>query len=249
VKRGIDPRQFALVPLGGGGPVHATALARELGMRRIVVPLHPGVLSADGLLAAPVEHEASLAFNASLDSVSKEDLARAFGNLDAQCAELMRIEGLAPGSVVAHYYADVCYVGQSYHLEVPVSMSGETVAQVRRDFYAAHDRIYGHSVDGRVKFVNLRAVHQAMPHGRTGARPYPGDDGEAGKGTRRIHTGGRTAFVDARIYERSRIKPGTTFDGPAIVEQADTTTVVEAGWRAVVDPGGCLVLSALATGP
>lgn len=243
VKRGIDPRQFSLVPLGGGGPVHATALARELGMRRIVVPLRPGVLSADGLLAAPIEHESSIGFNAPLEDVTKEELARAYAELDAQCAELMRIEAVGPEAVHAQYYADVCYVGQSYHLEIPVSMQGDAVGRLRRDFYATHDRIYGHSVEGRVKFVNLRAVHQAMPSMVSARDTYTVNGGDAQKGTRRIYTGGPGGFVDVRVYERSRIRPGTTFEGPAIVEQTDTTTVIDAGWRTVVDPGGRLVLT------
>ena len=86
VKRGIDPRRFSLVPLGGGGPVHGTALARELGIRRVIVPLHPGVLSAAGLLAAPVEHEAATAFNIAAAEVTTDMLTRLYAELDARCS-------------------------------------------------------------------------------------------------------------------------------------------------------------------
>lgn len=242
VKRGIDPRRFSLVPLGGGGPVHATALARELGMRRVIVPLYPGVLSASGLLAAPVEHEAATAFHDPLDRASAKELLREFAELDRQCAELMQVEGIAPADVEVQYFADVCYVGQSYHLEIPLKLDGDVIARVRKDFYAAHDRIYGHSAEGPVQFVNLRSVHQAQASAVVD-RPYEPEAGDPRKAARPILTEKSGGFVEAQVYERRRIKPGVTFYGPAIVEQADTTTVIEPGWRAEVDGRGNLVLS------
>jgi len=229
--------------LGGGGPVHAAALARELGMRRVIVPLHPGVLSASGLLAAPVEHEAATAFHGLLDKATKAVLVREFSELDRQCAELMRVEGIAADAVDVQYYADVCYVGQSYHLEIPVSLDdGDVVARVRKDFFAAHDRIYGHSTEGAVKFVNLRTVHQARAS-TVADEAYVAEDGDPRKGARPILTEKSGGFVEAQVYERRRIKPGVTFYGPAIVEQADTTTVIEPGWRAEVDTRGNLVMT------
>lgn len=242
VKRGIDPRRFSLVPLGGGGPVHATALARELGMRRVIVPLYPGVLSASGLLAAPVEHEAATAFHDPLDRASAKELLREFAELDRQCVELMQVEGIAPADVEVQYFADVCYVGQSYHLEIPLKLDGDVIAQVRKDFYAAHDRIYGHSAEGPVQFVNLRSVHQAQASA-VADRPYEPEAGDPRKAARPILTEKSGGFVEAQVYERRRIKPGVTFYGPAIVEQADTTTVIEPGWRAEVDARGNLVLT------
>lgn len=243
VKRGIDPRGFSLVPLGGGGPVHATALARELGMSRIIVPLHPGVLSAEGLLAAPVEHEAAIAFNAPIAGVTKAMLAEAYAALDAHCAALMDTEQVPPESVTRAYLADVCYIGQSYHLEIPVDLRDESLEGLARDFYEAHDRIYGHSAQGPIKFVNLRAVHQAAAESESNTTRYEPAKGEARKGVRRILTAESDGFVDAQVYERSRIAPGTRFAGPAIVEQADTTAVVEPGWAAEVDAGGTLILT------
>jgi N-methylhydantoinase A/oxoprolinase/acetone carboxylase beta subunit len=242
VKRGIDPRRFSLVPLGGGGPVHATALARELGMRRVIVPSYPGVLSASGLLAAAVEHEAATAFHLALDRTSAAALEREFAALDHQCSELMRIEGIAPADVDRQYFADVCYVGQSHHLEVPLQLDAGVIAQAHRDFYAAHDRIYGHSAEGPVQFVNLRSVHRARASfWADGA--YKPEDGDPYKGARPILTEQSGGFVEARVYERRRIRPGFAFHGPAIVEQADTTTVIEPGWRAEVDGRGNLVLT------
>jgi N-methylhydantoinase A/oxoprolinase/acetone carboxylase beta subunit len=246
VKRGIDPRRFDLVPLGGGGPVHATALARELGMRRVIVPLNPGVLSASGLLAAPVEHQAAIALNAPVAQVTRERLARVYAELDARCDALMLTERVARERIECHYLADVCYVGQSYHLEVELDMRRDDVLErLARDFYAAHDRIYGHSTPGPIQFVNLRAVHQARPGEAAATADYAPASGAAIKGSRPILTAASGGFVQARVYERSRIAPGTRFEGPAIVEQSDTTTVVDCGWLAEIDSGGNLILCAM----
>lgn len=243
VKRGIDPRRFSLIPLGGGGPVHAAALARELGMRRVIVPLCPGVLSASGLLAAPVEHEAATAFHDSLDKAAAGDLERELKALDRQCAELMAIEGVAKEAVTVQYFADVCYVGQSYHIEIPLKPGPDVIEQVRRDFYTAHDRMYGHSTEGPVKFVNLRSVHQARASGTGGDAIHVPAEGDPRKGARPILTEHSGGFVEAQVYERMKIRPGMKFCGPAIVEQADTTTVIEPGWRAEVDDRGNLILT------
>jgi len=244
VKRGIDPRRFSLVPLGGGGPVHATALARELGMPRVIVPLHPGVLSAAGLLAAPVEHEAATGFNVAATDVTLETVSRVYAELDARCSSLMANEGVLPEAVERHYLADVCYVGQSYHLEVPMHMEDAPLEHLTQDFYAAHDRIYGHSTAGPIKFVNLRAVHRAK-RGIDAAFRYVPDEGSPLKGIRAMQTAGSSGFVETCVYDRSRLKPGARLDGPAIVEQTDTTTVIEPGWQAEVDSSGSLILAAL----
>jgi N-methylhydantoinase A/oxoprolinase/acetone carboxylase beta subunit len=242
VKRGIDPRRFSLVPLGGGGPVHATALAEELGMSRVIVPLNPGVLSAAGLLAAPVEHEASVAFNAPVSTTTRDALLRAYADLDARCDALMRSERVPPGAIRRRYLADVCYVGQSYHLEVPLELDGNTLERLAEDFYEVHDRIYGHSTRGPIKFVNLRAVHQA-DCGAADSLAYAAQSGEPTKGTRAILTTASGGFVEAAVYERMRLQPATRFAGPAIVEQADTTTVIEPGWQAEIDASGTLILT------
>jgi len=242
VKRGIDPRRFSLVPLGGGGPVHATALARELGIRRVIVPLHPGVLSAAGLLAAPVEHEAAIAFNIAAAEVTTDMLTRLYAELDTRCSSLMAGEDADAGAIERHYLADVCYIGQSYHLEVAMHMEDAPLARLTHDFYAAHDRIYGHSTAGPIKFVNLRAVHRTKTRPDGAARHAP-EDGSPLKGIRAMLTSASSGFVETCVYDRSRLKPGARLDGPAIVEQADTTTVIEPGWQARVDPSGSLILS------
>jgi len=243
IGRGIDPRGYTLVPLGGAGPLHATALARELGIARIVVPRHPGVLSAAGLLYAPIEHEVSAAFPRALDGLAWPEVRRALDELDRTCAELMRSEGVAPERCQIVYSADVCYVGQSYHLDVPLSPAApDPLAALYQDFQAAHDRVYGHSTDARARVVNLRTIHRCVVSASRSAS-YAAAGASVEKPRRRILTAESAGFVDAAIHERGALAPGARLAGPAIVEQGDTTTLIEPGWRAEVAPNGTLILS------
>lgn len=231
IGRGIDPRGFALLPLGGGGPMHGCALAEELGISSIVITAHPGVLSAAGLLGAPVAHEVAAAFPCPLAALDPAALAEALCDLDTRCGALMRLEGI-DDATIAHF-ADVCYIGQSYHLEVPLD-----AGSIYEMFLVAHARVYGHATRVPAKIVNLRTVHQAFAGSvATHATTAP-SHGSAGTRTIRIDTGP----VEAAIWQRWAIPPDALIPGPAIVEQADTTTLVEPGWTARLTEGDALLL-------
>jgi N-methylhydantoinase A/oxoprolinase/acetone carboxylase beta subunit len=242
IGRGIDPRGYALLPLGGGGPLHATALAQELAMTRIVVPPHPGVLSAAGLLGAPIEHEVSAAFPRNLADARWPEIADALAGLDRECAALMKKEGVAATSVEIAYYADLCYVGQSYHIEIPLrAREPDPLAALYRDFLVAHDRIYGHSTEGPARLVNLRTIHQARA-GSPPAHAGPArQEGEARKPDRRILVA--SGACTAAVWDRAKLASGAALPGPAIVEQADTTTLIEPGWRGEIAADGSLVIT------
>ena len=120
VRQGYDPREFTLVAMGGAGPLHACALAADLAITRVVVPRHPGVLSAAGLLAAPIEHEVSIAYAEPLAGLAMAPVRRIVADLDAAGRTLIEREGLSPDrDVEVLHFADICHVGQGYHLEVP----------------------------------------------------------------------------------------------------------------------------------
>ena len=244
VRQGIDPRGYALVPLGGAGGLHATALARELGMRRIVVPRVPGVLAAAGLLAAPIEHEVSADFVVPLAGLDLGAVRGKLGQLDARAAELMAAEQVAAVEVAISYFADVCYIGQSYHLEIALQPDAPDLAQrLYRDFLEAHDRVYGHSVDSPARLVGLRTVHRAGGSEVLEEMRFAPSGGPAVIGHRDIVVAGEASLVPADVYDRDALKEGFAFSGPAVVEQSDTTTLVEPGWSAVVDAAGNLVLT------
>jgi N-methylhydantoinase A len=244
IRQGLDPRRFALLPLGGGGAVHATALARDLNIMRIVVPRTPGVLSAAGLLAAPVEHEVSAAFGRALTDTGVADLREALARLDKECARLMSKERLDREAVSIHYLADVCYIGQSYTLEILLRLDApDPMARLYEEFLENHDRVYGHATRTPARIVNLRSVHQAGGLDRIDGGAFKPTGGKPQKAVRPVLTAGASGFVDAAIYERAAMPAGFSFKGPAIVEQTDTTTLVEPGWAGAVDDAGNLILS------
>ena len=235
ISRGIDPRSFTLMPFGGAGALHATALARELGIDTIVVPRYPGVLSAAGLLSAMTEHEASAAFMKKLAESDAKDILAVCDRLAAECSARMKDEGVAEKIVETSCYADICYVGQAHHLEVALAVDdpARLIASTYEKFLELHDQIYGHHTRSPARFVNLRVVQRsanrvAAPAPRAGARI------EARKGTRMILLEGNDDFVAAEIYDRDGFVPGQVVHGPAIVEQSDTTTLIEPGWQARV---------------
>ncbi len=242
IRQGLDPRDFCLLPLGGAGPLHACALAAELSIARILVPRHPGVLSAAGLLNAKVQHEISAAFNRPLADLPLVDVSGQLNDLDRRCGALMDAEGIAPAAREIQYFADVCYIGQSYHLEIPLGMaSADPLGELYRDFMAAHDRVYGHAAPTPARIVNLRSVHQAAIGGEDEAAPTP-TGGEARKGARKIIVAEAGGPVDAAVYDRAALTAGQILEGPAIIEQEDTTILVAPGWRARATATGALLM-------
>jgi N-methylhydantoinase A len=244
IKRGYDPRQFSLVVLGGAGPVHGAALAEEMGMAEVIVPEAPGVLAAFGLLSAAIEHHHARTLQAPTDAIDLTAVNRCLAELDAAGRARMQAEGVPADEVRVAYAADMRYVGQAYELEVPVGapVARAQLPEILGAFHAVHERVYGYArTQQPVEFVNFRAVHTyALPRPRvtSAARPTGALD-EARVGERRawFAPGG---FVPTAIYERARLPLGARVAGPAIVEQADTTTVIPPGHAAVVDPSGNL---------
>ncbi len=244
INRGVDPREYALVALGGAGPLHACALAEELYMTRVVIPSRPGVLSAIGLLAAPVEHESFLAYTRRFDEARAQDVIDQLSQLDAQCAELMKTDGVAPGAVRIEYSADVCYVGQSYYLEVAIDAADppQLLAKLYREFVVAHDRVYGHSTESPARIVNLRSVHRAG--GGIDIRENAATAGAArAHGSRELLLPGGAGAVTAAIYSRDQFPADAVISGPAIIEQTDTTTLVLPGWRAKSVASGDIIMT------
>jgi N-methylhydantoinase A len=242
IRQGHDPRRFALLPLGGAGPLHACPLAEDLGMTRIVVPRHPGVLSAAGLLAAPIEHEAAAAFPCPLSEADVGRMRASITEIDRACEERMAAESVGDAAVLIRRFADVCYVGQAYTLEIELDLDApDPLAKLTTDFYAAHDRIYGYAPRVPVKLVNLRAVHSVagLPGIDDGA--WEPSSGPIEKRSVVIRVGdGRS--VEAKVLDRTAMPAGFLFEGPAVVEQLDTTTLVTPGWRGRIDSAGIMIL-------
>lgn len=244
VRQGIDPRTYALVPLGGAGGIHATALARGLGIRRVVVPRLPGVLSAAGLLAAPIEHEVTAEFAMPIAALDLAALREKRAEIDRRAAGLMAAEKVEVSQVTISYFADVCYIGQSYNLEIPLHIEdADPAGRLYRDFLEAHDRIYGHSVEIPAKIVGVRTVHRTGGSETIDEMRFAASDGPQVIGQRKIMIEGEAGFVTATVFDRDALPQGFSFSGPAVVQQADTTTLVEPGWSCMVDGAGNLIVT------
>jgi N-methylhydantoinase A len=156
----------------------------------------------------------------------------------------MAEESIGGLPVTIQYSADVWYIGQSYHLEVPLTPDApDPIAALYRDFLALHDRIYGHATEQPAAVVNLRAVHRAGGADHLDEGAYRPRTTEPRKPSRHIRVAEQREPVEASIYLRAAMPIGLSFTGPAIVEQDDTTTLVEPGWRGTVLANGNLLLT------
>jgi N-methylhydantoinase A len=242
VERGLDPRDFVLMAFGGGGPLHACALAGDLGMRRVVIPRYPGLFSALGLLAADVRATFSRSLVAPLDAITLGNARGAAAALTAEARAALAQQGVAAAGIRTVVEVDLRYAGQSFDLTVP--FDGDEAA-LAKAFHQRHERRYGYaSRDERVELATVRVTAigsaGARPHTAIGGNGSRRDASAARIGVRRAWDAG--AFVEAAIYDREQLVAGSTFDGPAIVEQYDTTSWIPAGWTAVADAPGNLIV-------
>lgn len=247
VFRGYDPRNFSLVALGGAGPVHAGRLAVETNIGKALVPQNPGVLSAFGLLVANLEHERARTFRVrAVDAVTSE-LQKAFDALEADCRVQMDRDA-APGRPIhTARSVEVRYVGQSYELEVPISgdaVDDAAIAQVIEDFHTLHERVYGHrDSDELVELVTFRVVLSQAPGRVPGDEDLPEAQGAViPRTTRKAYFPEAGGLVDTPIYSRDALPSGAVLEGPSIVQQLDTTTVIYPGSSASIDAHGNLII-------
>lgn len=244
--RGEDPRKYMLAAFGGAGPLHAAALARDLGIPSVVAPLYPGLNSAMGLLQTSVRHVYLQSAVARLSEIGAAAMNDIFAGLEARAAEDVREEGFAPDRVRLQRQVDMRYQHQGYQLPVdcPADLADAGKAALKIAFDEAHQRIYGASAPGEdAEVVTFRVIAEiAVPRFATPPIGTGGDAEDARIGTRSLFDIDRGAFLDAAVYDRSRLKAGNRFAGPAVVQQFDSTTVVLAGMTCTVDPWGNLIL-------
>ncbi len=249
VQRGYDPRDFVLMGFGGAGPVHANRLAAETEIPTTVIPMSPGTTSAMGLLVTDLKHDYSTTMIEQVDRVDPETLEKVFLDLEAQGRLILERERIPEEQMHFVRQADVRYVGQSYELTVPLQdgkLGSDEVSQVLGKFHSEHDRAYGYSApEEPVEFVNVRlsAIGKIVKPRLRELEGGGGDVNSAKKATRPVYFAESGGYVDCPIYDRYRLGPGCTVEGPAVVEEVDSTTVIHPGYGALVDRFGNLLLS------
>lgn len=232
IERGYDPREFTLVSFGGAGPLHACSMARSLQIPRVLVPRLPGALSAVGILLADTVRDYSR--TVMLPPANGNDLAAAFQDLRHRAEAELQAQGIS--GEIAHS-VDLRYVGQGYELNVPHGNS--TLA----DFHALHRRRYGYSnVETPVEVVNvrLRVTVRNTPVEFPQQPLVLGNGNQAVLKDRSMYFSG--AWQTSTVYQRERLRPGDSFNGPALVAEYSSTTVVPPGCVASVDTFGNLVI-------
>ena len=249
VARGYDPRDFCLMAFGGAGPLHAAELADELSIPTVLVPIAPGVTSALGLLLAELRHDYVRTVLRRGDEIPPAEMGAAFAEMESEALDRMRREGVEPGDVALVRTADMRYLGQGYELEVVMAsgeIDGAELAAAYERFHEAHVRTYGYANrHDPIELVNLRVTATSgtarpeMPPSPVDGRPDPSDARDA---VRPVFF--RDEFVPTAVYDRALLRPGDTLDGPAVVEQLDSTTLVWPGGSARVDEFGNLLLEA-----
>ena len=237
VERGHDPRDFALVPFGGAGPLHGCSLAALLGISRIMIPPAPGVLCADGLLAADLKAE----FSRTLPKAGPVDLSAGetvFATLDAQAADWFAGRGRGgrrPGADPSRADA-LPRPGRRDRRPLDSGAGGIEAA-----FAEAHQALYGFTLNAGVEVVTLRVEATGrMPRPR-GEAHAPGS-GAAPGSFRRVHVA--DGWAEVPVYDRDAMGPGDSFIGPAIITQLDATTLVAREWSGAVHSSGAILLTA-----
>lgn len=250
VQKGIDPRGYALVAFGGAGPLHGAEVARELGIREVVVPPHPGITSATGLLTSDIKVDAlRTAFQAST-ALDLARMAEDFAAMEAEIAARFAADGIPAEATRAARAADMRYAGQGYELRVAMddgAVDAAMVAAALARFHAAHRTEYGHAFpDAAVEIVNLRVT--AIGERPKPAKPAPGTGGSLAAATLRtapvvFSVDGMPERLETPVLARERLPIDEPIPGPAIVVQTDTTTVVPPGCSVVADRGGNLIIT------
>ena len=256
LERGYDPREFTLIPFGGAGPMHACELAAELGIPRVLVPGHPGILSALGVAIADVVKDYSRTVMLRGADLEPARLETEFHGMEQLARAELVAEGLPAGDMAARRFLDVRYVGQSFELTVDCPAldrdddrndgdggRDSLAASISGEFYEAHWQRFGYADRALpVEIVNLRLkLELAMDKPRL--EPAPAQDADASHAVigvaGAVFAGGPAATT---LYDRERLQTGNRIAGPALLLQLDTTIVVPPGWIGVVDAYGNLLL-------
>ena len=241
--KGYDPREFALMAFGGGGPMHAVALAEELRVPKVIVPVNSAVFSAWGMLLTDLRRDYVHTHLLPLTEASAAEVLRQFRGMEAEAAANISQDGtpVSAATLVCEYLADMRYQGQEHTVKVPVSMSTgrvDVAATIDR-FHAAHEKRYTYRLPNAVQVVNFHLVAR-MPVPKpdlprkapTGRRAE-----EATLGRRKVDFDAH-GIHEATIYDGLRLEPGMNLQGPAVVQESMVTLVVPPGNRVNVDEFG-----------
>ena len=247
-EKGFDVREFALLPFGGAGPLHAVELAQDLDMKRVVVPPYAGTFSAVGLLVANTRYDYASTIAKNEKELTPEELLAAFKELETQGRDQLKEQNVPEDQIEIVWSVDLRYEGQSYELSTPVMrkelLTQADIKEIVDLFHDLHYRIYAYgSVDEMVEFINLRvaAIGKVLEVSLAHSGAGDGDAEIARKGSRPVHFP-TEGFIDTTIHDRALLRPGHVVSGPALVEEMASTTVLTPGVEGTVDEYGNILV-------
>ena len=248
VRRGYDPRDFTMVAFGGGGPMHGPTLAKELNIRKVIVPVAASVFSAWGMLMTDIRHDFIQTRITSFSTAPMEELNAMWTELLDEAKAVFAQEGVAEEQAVFTYIADMRYMGQEHTVQVAapaVPWKEEDRSEIMARFHRTHEHFYTFSLpDTPAEIVNLHLVAYGRLH-KPELReiaPHEGDISSALKETRRVFFSGE-GWLETPIYDRAKLGAGASAAGPLVVEEPTTATVVCPGQSLSVDKFGDLVVT------
>ncbi len=246
VQRGLDPREFGIVAFGGAGPLHANAMAELLGCYPVLVPPNPGVLCALGFLEADFRNEFVQTYIRSTVGLDPSEVWSRFAELEAKAEGWLQEQEVAESDASVTYALDLRYEQQGFEVSVPVSAEDVhkkgSLTQTFADFHDIHERLYGVRFHVPVELVALRVVARGAtePVEEAALEGVGGDIADAVIETRPAYFNG--AWHDTRHYDRSKLAVGARIEGPAIIRQYDTTTVLLPDHYAEIDKLGNILI-------
>ena len=248
IERGREPRSYLLVAFGGSGPLLASHIADVLEIERVLIPPNPGNLSAFGLLVSDIKRDFVRTFVRSEDNLEIEQLEEVWAALEEEGRRVLRAEGVEEGRIVLQRTVDARYFGEAHEVKVPVGggrrLDGRGLAAILDSFHDLHGRTFGYAYRGEqpVELVNLRVQAVGSVH-RPSLSPSPdGPRGASGPYTERPVYFDDDGFVDCPIYRRVDLGVEDSLDGPTVIEEFGSTTVVFPGWKLRVDAYGNLLM-------
>jgi N-methylhydantoinase A len=241
VERGHDPRDFTLVPFGGAGPLHGCALAELLGMSSILVPPSPGVLCAQGLLAADLKSEFTVSITEALADADWGRIERSFQSLEESAKLWFQQEAVLPQDQSLKRVALMRYEEQGHELAIDWPTQDDVVL-LGHKFSAAHKALYGFALpEVAMEIVTLRLEASGVLPAPTPGKVGQGDPHTAKIGTQAMLLNGTEIMVP--VLDRTRLGVGAEINGPAILTQLDTTILIEINWVASIQQSGSMILT------
>ena len=250
VQKGIDPRGFALVAMGGAGPLHGAEVAAMLAIPEVIVPPYPGISSAMGLLTADLKYDAIRTQFQLSSSVDLHRINADFAKMEADLTARFAEDSIATDQITFTRSGDLRYVGQGYELKVPIDdgdLDDAALAAIWERFHDIHAAEYGHAFEANpIEVVNLRVTAISAQHKLDQLPPVAsGSLQDALLGTRPsvFRANGQLQEFDTAVYQRDRLPVAQQFAGPAILLQKDSTTLVPPGATASVHPSGSIIIT------